>query len=327
MDVIHGMRVLVKVVDLGSFARAAEALDTSTAAVSRQVAALEAHLGTRLLNRSTRRLSLTDAGADFCERSRAILVDVAEAEALAGLQSTQPVGLLRVTAPLSFGVRHLSRLLPAFRRRYPQLKLDLDLTDRVVDLVNEGVDVALRIAQQLSGNLIARRLAPVGMVVCASPAYLKRRGTPRSPAELNRHETLSFSYLWAGDDWSFTDAQGEVTQVRVQPSVHATNGDVLRELAVAGEGIVLQPTFIVGEELARGALVPLLTEWKTFELNLYAVYLSRRNLSLKVRAFVDYLVESTGERPYWDRVPRQPARPATAPRKPGMKRAGRRRPG
>lgn len=300
MDLAHAMKVLVKVVDAGSFARAAEALDTSTAAVSRQIGALEAHLGARLLNRTTRRLSLTDAGAEFCERSRAILDEIAEAEAAAGQQSLQPVGLLRITAPLSFGVTQLSRLLPGFRTRHPQLRLDIDLTDRRVDLANEGVDVGLRIAHELSDTLVARRIAPVSMVVCASPVYLKRRGVPRTPAELAQHETLGFSYLWSGDDWSFTDVRGEVTRVRVQPGVHATNGDLLRELALAGGGIVLQPSFIVGAELARGTLVPLLTDYRTLDLNLYAVYLSRRQLSSKVRVFIDYLVEAIGERPPWE---------------------------
>lgn len=301
MDLTYAMKVLVKVVEAGSFVRAAEALDTSNAAVTRQIGALEAHLGARLLNRTTRKLSLTDAGGEFYERSRAILDDIAEAEALAGRHALQPVGLLRITAPLSFGLSHLSRLLPAFRARYPQLRLDVDLSDRVVDLVNEGVDVAVRVARELSGNLIARRIAPVSMVVCAAPAYLKRRGTPKTPAELAEHETLSFSYLWAGDDWPFVDAQGNETRVHVQPGVHATNGDLLRELAVAGGGVILQPTFIVASELMRGTLVPLLTDYRTLELNMFAVYLSRRHLSLKVRAFVDYLVESIGERPHWDR--------------------------
>jgi DNA-binding transcriptional LysR family regulator len=300
MDLAYGMKVLVKVVDAGSFARAAEALDTSTAAVSRQIGALEAHLGARLLNRTTRRLSLTDAGAEFCERSRAILEEIAEAEAVAGQQSLQPVGLLRITAPLSFGVSQLSRLLPAFRERHPQIRLDVDLTDRVVDLANEGVDVGLRIAQELGDNLVARRIAPVSMVVCASPIYLKRRGVPRTPADLATHETLSFSYLWVGDDWPFTDAQGVVTRVRVQPAVHATNGDLLRELAVAGGGVILQPSFIVGTELARGTLVPLLTDFRTLELSLFAVYLSRRHLSSKVRVFIDYLVERIGAQPPWE---------------------------
>ena len=300
MDLAYAMKVLVKVVDASSFARAAEALDTSTAAVSRQIGALEAHLGARLLNRTTRRLSMTDAGAEFCERSRVILGEIAEAEAVAGQQSLQPVGLLRITAPLSFGVTQLSRLLPAFRQRHAQLRLDVDLTDRVVDLANEGVDVGLRIAQELSDNLVARRIAPVSMVVCASPLYLKRRGVPRTPDELAQHETLSFSYLWVGDDWPFTDAQGAQTRVRVQPAVHATNGDLLRELAVAGGGIILQPSFIVDAELARGTLVPLLTDYRTLDLSLFAVYLSRRQLSSKVRVFIDYLVEAIGEQPPWE---------------------------
>ena len=310
MDLTYAMKVLVKVVDAGSFARAAEALDTSTAAVSRQIGALEAHLGARLLNRTTRRLSLTDAGAEFCERSRVILGEIAEAEAVAGQQSLQPVGLLRITAPLSFGVTQLSRLLPAFRQRYPQLRLDVDLTDRVVDLANEGVDVGLRIAQELGDNLVARRIAPVSMVVCASPIYLKRRGVPRTPAELAQHESLSFSYLWVGDDWPFTDAQGAQTRVRVQSSVHATNGDLLRELAVAGGGIILQPSFIVGAELARGTLLPLLTDYRTLDLSLFAVYLSRRQLSSKVRVFIDYLVEAIGDEPPWEQWQRSKARVA-----------------
>jgi DNA-binding transcriptional LysR family regulator len=301
MDMTQAMRVLVKVVDTGSFSRAADAFDTSTAAVSRQVSALEEHLGTRLLNRTTRKLSLTDAGSEFYERSRAILDDIAEAEAVAGQQALQPVGLLRITAPLSFGVTQLSRLLPRFRTRYPQLRLDIDLSDRMVDLVNDGVDVALRIAGELSGNLVARRIAPVTMVVCAAPAYLKRRGTPRTPAELAHHDTLSFSYLWTGDDWPFTDAAGNVTRVRVQPGVHSTNGDLLRELALAGGGIILQPSFIVGAELERGALVPLLTGYRTLEFSLYAVYLSRRHLSSKVRVFIDYLVQAIGLHPPWER--------------------------
>lgn len=303
MDVVYGMKVLVAVIDAGSFAAAADALDTSTAAVSRQVAALEKHLGARLLNRTTRRVSLTEAGLGFAERGRSILADLADAETLAGLHSAEPSGLLRVSAPLSLGITHLSRLLPAFRRRYPKLKLDLDLSDRVVDLVNERIDVALRITREPAGTLVARKLAPVSLVVCASPAYLKRHGTPRTPADLAKHQALSFSYLWSGDDWSFEDAQGRVTTVRVNADVHATNGDVLRELAVAGEGILMQPSFIVGKDLASGALVPLLPQWKPPGFNLYAVYLSRQNLPLKVRAFVDYLVEAIGTQPYWEHVP------------------------
>ncbi|WP_081857797.1 LysR family transcriptional regulator [Thiomonas sp. FB-Cd] len=295
MDISHAMRVLVQVVDSGSFVRAADALGMSNAAVTRQIASLESHLGARLLHRTTRRLSLTDAGAEFCARSRVILEEIAEAEAVAGEGSAQPFGLLRISAPLSFGLMQLARFLPGFRARHPQLRLDIDLSDRVVDLANEGVDVALRIASKLDDNLVARRIAPVSMVVCASPDYLKRRGTPKVPAELVDHATLSFSYLWAGDEWPFTDANGDLTRVKVSPAVHATNGDLLRELAVAGGGIIMQPTFIVASELERGTLVPILAEYQTLELSLFAVYLSRRHLSNKVRVFIDELVSAIGE--------------------------------
>ena len=297
MDISYAMRVLVQVADSGSFVRAADALGISNAAVTRQIASLEAHLGARLIHRTTRRLSLTDAGAEFCARSRAILEEIADAETVAGQGSAQPVGLLRVSAPLSFGLMELARFLPGFRARHPQLRLDIDLSDRVVDLANEGVDIALRIASKLEGHLIARRIAPVSMVVCASPEYLKRRGTPATPGELVAHATMSFSYLWAGDEWSFTDAHGHLTRVKVNPEVHATNGDLLRELAVAGGGIIMQPTFIVASELKRGTLVPILVDYQTLELGLFAVYLSRRNLSNKVRVFIDELVSAIGEEP------------------------------
>ncbi len=318
MDISYAMRVLVQVVDSGSFVRAADALGTSNAAVTRQIASLESHLGARLLHRTTRRLSLTDAGAEFCARSRVILEEIAEAEAVAGQGSAQPFGLLRISAPLSFGLMQLARFLPGFRERHPQLRLDIDLSDRVVDLANEGVDVALRIASKLDGNLVARRIAPVSMVVCASPDYLKRRGTPKIPAELVDHATLSFSYLWAGDEWPFTDAHGDLTRVKVSPAVHATNGDLLRELAVAGGGIIMQPTFIVASELERGTLVPILAEYQTLELSLFAVYLSRRHLSNKVRVFIDELVSSIGEDP-----PREHPKPrATAKGRGASSRGG-----
>ena len=318
MDISYAMRVLVQVVDSGSFVRAADALGTSNAAVTRQIASLESHLGARLLHRTTRRLSLTDAGAEFCARSRVILEEIAEAEAVAGQGSAQPFGLLRISAPLSFGLMQLARFLPGFRERHPQLRLDIDLSDRVVDLANEGVDVALRIASKLDGNLVARRIAPVSMVVCASPDYLKRRGTPKIPAELVDHATLSFSYLWAGDEWPFTDAHGDLTRVKVSPAVHATNGDLLRELAVAGGGIIMQPTFIVASELERGTLVPILAAYQTLELSLFAVYLSRRHLSNKVRVFIDELVSSIGEDP-----PREHPKPrATAKGRGASSRGG-----
>ncbi|HZS69914.1 MAG TPA: LysR substrate-binding domain-containing protein [Burkholderiales bacterium] len=308
MDFIHALRVFVRVVDAGSFVRAAEQLDTSNAAVTRQVAALEKHLGARLLNRTTRKISLTSSGEAFVDKARRILEEIAEAESIAGERRTAPAGVLRVSAPLSFGVGHLSRLLPGFRARYPKVRLDIDLTDRVADLAAEGIDVALRIAREPRRNLVARPIACVRLVVCASPIYLKRRGTPAHPSELAQHETLSYSYLSAGDVWELQRPGEEPVKVQIRPSVHATNGDLLRELALAGGGIILQPSFIVGADLMRGTLVPLLTDWKALELTLYAVYLSQRQLSPRVRAFIDYLVESIGAEPYWENWKPMPAR-------------------
>ncbi len=294
MDLLAATRVFVQVVDAGGFARAAEALDLSNAVVTRQVAALEAHLGARLLNRTTRRMSLTDAGEDFHARARAILEQVAEAEAVAAQGARNPVGLLKLSAPLSYGISHLAPVLARFRERYPQLRLDVDLSDRLVDLAHEGVDVALRITSRLDPGVVARRIVALDIVVCAAPGYLQRRGTPRTPAELAAHDTLSFSYLWAGDEWPFTDASGRREQVRVRPAVHSSNGELLRELAIGGAGIILQPRFIVEDALRAGTLVPILESYRTFDLNLYAVYLSQRLLPRKVRVFIDFLVEALG---------------------------------
>ena len=291
MNVVQAMRVLLQVVDSGGFARAAASLDLSNAAVTRQIAALENHLGARLLHRTTRRVSLTEAGSEFCARARAILEQLAEAESAAAQGVAQPTGLLRISAPLSFGVLRLADELPAFRARHPQLKLDIDLSDRLVDLANEGFDVALRITTGLEPSLIARRIAPVGMTVCAAPQYLRRRGTPRSPIDLGRHEVLSYKYLWSGDAWSFTDADGRSATVRVRPAVHATNGDLLRQLAVAGSGIILQPTFLVEAALRCGTLVRILEDYHVPQFTLYAVYLSHQHLPARVRVFIDYLLE------------------------------------
>ncbi|MDB5965131.1 MAG: LysR family transcriptional regulator [Polaromonas sp.] len=294
MDLVKSMQVYVAVVEGGSFVAAAERFDTSTASISRQVAALEAHLGARLLQRTTRRLSMSEPGRAFYERAQQILADIAETEAVVGREATQPTGLLRVSVPLSYGVREFARILPAFRARYPGLRLDLDLSDRTVDLVNDSVDVAVRIGGAPGQNLIARKIAPVRIVVCAAPAYLARRGVPHTPEDLAGHDTLSYSWLATGDTWNFRHGDGVEQAVRIEPLVHANNGDLLRELALAGGGIIAQPDFIVAQDLARGALVPLLQDWPMAESHVYAVYLSRKFLSPKVRVFIDFLVESAG---------------------------------
>lgn len=295
MDIVRAMQVFNALVDGGSFVAAAERLDTSTAAVSRQIAALEEHLGARLLNRTTRRTSLTEAGLAFHERSGQILADIEEAEAIAGEHAVNPSGLLRISAPLSFGVRALGAVLPEFRRRHPDLRLDVDLTDRVVDLAHDGIDVAIRIAQEPSPNLIARRIAPVRMRVCASPGYFRTHGVPQRPGDLAGHSALSYSYLSSGDNWAFKNGAGQEEVVRMQPCVHANNGDLLRLLALSDGGIIVQPAFIVAEDIAAGRLQQILPDWTLGTFNLYAVYLSRRFLSAKVRVFIDFLATEIGK--------------------------------
>lgn len=289
------MQVYVAVVEGGSFVQAAERFDTSTASVSRQVAALEEHLGARLLQRTTRRLSMSEPGRAFYERAQQILSDIAETEAVIGHESRQPTGLLRISVPLSYGLREFARILPEFRARYPGLRLDIHLSDRTVDLVNDSIDVAVRIGASPGLNLIARQISPVPIVVCASPAYLARRGFPQTPDDLTSHETLSYSLLATGDTWIFQDKNGTEHSVRIDPTVHANNGDLLRQLALAGGGIISQPLFIVADDLARGALVPLLQDWKISEPHVYAVYLSRKFLSPKVRVFIDFLVDAAAQ--------------------------------
>lgn len=292
IDMMKAMQAFVAVVDKGNFVSAAEMLDTSTAAISRQISGLESHLGARLLHRTTRRLSLTEAGQEFYSRSQSILSDISEAESVVGQQVLQPKGMLRISAPLSYGMHTLAHLLTGFRRRYPDLQLDIDLSDRVVDLANEGIDVALRISRSLTSQLIARKIHEIPMVVCATPQYLKQNGHPQTPEELANHSILNYSYLSTGENWSFTNTQGEEAHIRVHPTVQATNGDVLKQLALDDGGIIIQPDFIVEKEIASGALVPLLEDWSMGTFYLYAVYLSRKHLSAKVRAFIDYMAEN-----------------------------------
>lgn len=296
MDLTKAMQTFVDVVDAGSFAAAAAKQDASSALVSRQISALEAHLGARLMQRTTRRLSLTEPGQALYERAKTILADIAETEAIVGQHALKPAGHLRVSAPVSFGVRKLAPVLPAFCRRYPDIALEIDFSDRVVDLVNDGIDVAVRIAKSPSPNLIARRIAPVDMLVCAAPDYLRRRGTPKMPQDLADHDTLGYAYLASGDSWVFSDDTGATVPVRIRPRAHANNGDVLGELARAGLGIVVQPDFLAADDIAAGALKPLLPGWSIGAFHLYAVYLSRKFLSPKVRVFVDHLAAALGRR-------------------------------
>ena len=261
MDTFAAMRVFVAVVERSGFSAAASALDLSTASVTRQVAALEKRLGTRLLNRTTRRVGLTSAGAAYYQRAVQLLAELDDIEAAVGAQALVPSGLLRINAPVSFGIARLGPLLAGYRVRYPQVKLDLSLSDRLVDMVEEGFDVAIRITRQPAPNLIARKLADARLLLCAAPDYLARAGTPAAPADLARHACLAYSYWSGGDEWTLQGPAGEAT-VRIDGGLRANNGDVLREAALAGMGIVLQPDFVVGADLAASRLRQVLPDWQ-----------------------------------------------------------------
>jgi len=300
MDKLTSMRIFTQVAELGSFTAAAERSHLSKAMVTKHVTQLEAHLGVRLLNRTTRRLSLTEAGRAYVERCGRILADIDETEQAVSHLAVTPRGVLRANAPVSFGLLHLAPALADYLARYPAVTVELTLNDRLVDVVEEGYDLAIRIDRFTDSSLVARRLAPARLVVCAAPAYFQRHGTPRQPADLAAHNCLNYSYWSLRDEWRFERA-GQIETVRIRGSLQANNGDVLRAAALRGLGIILQPTFLVGEDIKTGHLQAILEDYRVPELTVAAVYPHRRYLSAKVRTFVDFLQTFFGAPPYWDR--------------------------
>ncbi|HYQ23685.1 LysR family transcriptional regulator [Stenotrophomonas sp.] len=291
MDTLDAMRVFVAVVERNGFSAAAQALDMSTAGVTRQVAALEKRLSTRLLHRTTRRVSPTSAGAAYYAQCVRLLAEFDALEASIGAQALEPSGTLRINAPVSWGIARLGPLLAGHRQRYPQVELDLALSDRLVDMVEEGYDVAIRITREPSPALIARRLGQARISLCAAPSYLAARGTPRTPQALEQHDCLGYSYWASGNQWPLQGPGGE-TRVTVNSILQANNGDVLRQAAIAGMGVILQPDFLLEDALADGRLVRVLPEWDVPAIGIFAVYTSRSHLAPKVRSFIDYLVDA-----------------------------------
>lgn len=291
MDKFQQMRAFVAVIETGSFVRAADALDLSKTAVSRLVGDLEARLGTRLMHRTTRKLSLTPEGEVFHERCKQLLDDVAEAEAELTVHAGEAIGRLRVNAPVTFGLLHLAPLWPAFMTLHPKVELEVTLADRLVDLVDEGYDLAVRIARLQPSSLVSRQLSATRLVLCASPEYLRRHGTPEHPDELARHAVIAYSLLSTGERWEFEGPQGPVG-VTVTPRMRTNSGDTCCAAALQHQGLVLQPTFLVGPHLASGALVEVLPRYRSITLGVYAVYPSRKHLTPKVRVLIDFLVES-----------------------------------
>jgi DNA-binding transcriptional LysR family regulator len=300
LDRLTSLDVFAKVASLGSFSAAGRAIGLSQTMVTKHIAALEARLGVKLFHRTTRRLTLTEAGRDYLESAERILAEMEAADAAVAADRFEPRGMLRLNAPVSFGTGQIAPLLSEFHARHPQVQVDLGLNDRLVDLAEEGWDLAIRIGTLASSSLIARRIAPCRAVVCAAPSYLAARGTPRTVDDLTRHDCLGYtlSRMVGPDTWAF----GGDKTIKINGSLRANNGDALRAAAVAGQGIIYQPTFIVADDLRAGTLVPITLDYPPAELGgIYAVYLPERNPAAKVRAFIDFIAGRFAPEPPWDR--------------------------
>jgi DNA-binding transcriptional LysR family regulator len=301
MDNLADVAVFVRVVERGSFTLAADELELSRAAVSKYVSRLEERLGARLLHRTTRRLALTEAGAALFEASRGALERIEEAESAVAQFQSEPRGRLRVSAPMSFGILYLGSAMAEFARAYPRITLDVRLDDRFVNLVEEGIDVAVRIGTLTDSSLVARKLSTTRALICASPEYLKEHGEPETPEDLVGHNCLLYSYLSTANVWRFTAPDGREVPVAVNGSFRINNGIVLGEAAAAGHGIVLAPSFYVAPMLRDGRLKRLLAGYRLQELGIHAVYPQRDHVPPKVRAFVDFLAKRFGKKPEWEK--------------------------
>ena len=295
MDKLGSLRAFVKVVESGSFAAAGRQLRLSRSAISKYIADLEQSLGVQLLNRTTRQASHTESGQQYFERAVVILSEIEAADQAVTQAQSAPRGLLRVNAPMSFGTMRLGPVLAEFMEKYPELQLQLVLSDDLLDPVQDGFDVTLRIAELESSSLIARKIVAVARMICASPDYLARHGTPKHPQDLREHASLTYGFLLTGNQWKLTGADGDHW---IQPawSLCVNNAEVLRDVAIKGKGVAMIPRFIAEQALDTGALRPILTGYTAPSLALYAIYPPTRHLSVKVRFFIDFLVERFGKR-------------------------------
>lgn len=301
MEPLSDIAVFVRVVESSSFTAAADRLGMAKSAVSKCVTRLEESLGVRLLNRTTRKLSLTEAGASFFGRAARALAEIEEARQEATHHQAEPAGTLRVTAPMSFGIDIVAPVMPAFLDAHSKVTLDLALDDQQRDIVAEGIDVAVRIAHLADSTLVARRLAPVRHLVVAAPSYLKARGVPLTPDDLKQHDCLVYTLRESPEAWRFDGVDGRKWTVPVRGSLYANNSLALRCCLEAGRGIAMMTSFTVGNALRAGRLVRVLPDYRAPELFVHAVYQQRRHTPPKVRAFVDFLAKTFGEPPVWDR--------------------------
>ena len=301
MDRLQNMQTFIDVVDTGSFTATADKLGLTRAAVSKHVQQLENHLGARLLNRTTRRVALSDIGRAFHDRCIRILADLEEAELAVSALHETPVGTLNVNAPMSFGTIHLAPAVADFMAAYPELHVTMTLNDRVVDVIEEGFDISLRIGKLADSSLIARNIGTSQAWLCATPNYLEQHGTPLKPGDLKSHRCLHYGYLATGAQWHLEGPEG-LTSVPIRPILCANNGEALVSAALHHLGILMTPSFIAGRELQAGRLIRVLPDYSPAPLPISLIYPPTRYLSAKVRLFIDFLSSRFGPTPYWDLV-------------------------
>jgi DNA-binding transcriptional LysR family regulator len=299
MSQFEEMRNFIRVVEAGSISKAADQLGVAKSGVSRRLAELESRLGVRLLNRTTRRSSLTEAGQAYYQGAVKLLMDISELDSATADSGAHLKGNLRLAVPLSFGLSHLSPAIDEFLKAHPELTINIDFSDRHIDLVGQGVDLAIRIADLRDSTLQARRICPIRLVLCASSAYLSQYGVPAVPEDLKKHRILQYD-IGTGPVLRLQDRQGVEHVVQTRPSIVANNGDFLRDMAMAGHGIILTPSFIAWQAVAAGDLVSIMQDYCPPRRSAYAVYPRTRYLSRRARMFIDFLVERFGENPYWD---------------------------
>ena len=298
MDKLTTMKTFLAVVQEGSFSKAADKLDISPQLVSKYISALEDNLRTRLLHRTTRKVSVTEAGNQYYQRCQQVIIDIEDMENSLNNLSESVSGVLSISAPMSFGTKHLAGLLVDFQNQYPNLKLDLRLTDQYVDIVEQGIDIALRIGVLKNSTLIAKKIAPIRLAVFASPDYLERHGTPQTLLDLQSHNYLRYSH---SEPTKRLFGVNELkSELKLESNFVANNGDLLLNTAIAGGGIAMHPTFIAGEALAQGKVVRILNDYEPDPMGLYMVYANRQFLPSKVRSFVDFASDFYGDTPYWD---------------------------
>jgi DNA-binding transcriptional LysR family regulator len=300
MEDLERMAIFARVVETKSFSEAARRLHMSKSLVSKQVSQLERSVGARLLNRTTRAMSLTEAGAVFYEHCARIVEELELAKNAVGQLHAEPRGLLRVSASVAFGTMHIAPALPDFLTRYPEVQIDMEIKDRFVDLADERFDIAIRIANDPGQNLVARRLAVVNRKICATPDYFARRGVPRTPRDLEQHNCLTYTYFNPQDPWRLRGPEGDVS-ISASGNLRLNDDEALSEAVLQGLGIAVLPTFIIGKDLQAGRLQSVLADYVPPERHIYAVYLPNRHVSPKVRAFIDFLLERFAPEPYWDR--------------------------